>query len=110
MSEATEHPPLEKCPKCGCEDLFTRKDFPQKLGLLLVIGAALAFLILATFPRTFYIGVWILVAVTTIDAILFFFVPRITTCYRCRADLRGHPINPRHHAFELSVAEKYRTH
>ena len=29
--------PLTKCAKCGCNDLFVRKDFPQKLGLSLVI-------------------------------------------------------------------------
>ena len=99
---------LTDCPACGCRDLFLRKDFPQKLGLGLVAGAAVAFLVLAAFPRTFYIGVWVLVGVTLVDAALYFVVPTITTCYRCRADYRRRAINPDHHGFELAVAEKYR--
>jgi hypothetical protein len=98
---------LTKCPACGCDELFLRKDFPQKLGLSLVIGAAVAFLAFAAFPGTFYIGVWVLVVVTAIDAGLYFLVPTITTCYRCRADFRGRPINPKHEGYELAVGEKY---
>jgi hypothetical protein len=56
----------------------------------------------------FYIGVWVLVGVTLLDAALYFLVPTITTCYRCRTDFRGRPINPKHHAYELSIGEKYR--
>src|SRR5690349_8716319 len=98
---------LTKCPACGCEELFLRKDFPQKLGLGLVVGAAVAFLVLAAVPGTFYIGVWVLVGVTVVDGLLYFLVPTITTCYQCRADYRGRPINPAHGGFELAVAEKY---
>jgi hypothetical protein len=96
------------CPHCGCREFFVRKDFPQKLGLSLVIAAAILFLILAARPSTFYIGVCVLLAVTLIDAVLYFFVGRVTTCYKCRADFRDHPINPAHGPFELAVAEKYR--
>ena len=85
-----------------------RKDFPQKLGLGLVVVAGVVFLILAARRSTFYVGVWVLVAVTLIDALLYWFVPRVTTCYKCRADFRGRPIHPEHGAFELAVAEKYR--
>jgi len=100
--------PLEICPNCGCPDLFVRKDFPQKIGLLIVATAALTFFILAANPHRFYIGAWVLVAAAVIDALLYLFVPKITTCYRCRADFRNVPINPRHDGFELSIGEKYR--
>ena len=100
--------PLIACPACGCRDLFIRKDFPQKLGLSVVALAAIAFLVLAARPATFYLGVWVLVAAAVLDAALFFFVPKITVCYRCRAEFRGHPLNPKHGPFELAVAEKYR--
>ena len=99
---------LTVCPACGCRDLFIRKDFPQKLGLGVVVVAGVAFLFLAARPATFYIGVWVLVASAAVDAVLFFFVPKITICYRCRAGFRGRPLNPRHGPFELAVAEKYR--
>ena len=100
-------PLLEACPKCGCGDLFVRKDFPQKLGVTLVILAAVAFLILAAWRETFWIGAMILAIAAVIDALFYIFVPRITVCYRCRAEFRG-PINPKHVGFELATGEKYR--
>ena len=100
--------PLDTCPNCGCPDLFVRKDFPQKLGLLIVVAAGIAFLILAANSHTFYLGVWVLLGATALDALLYLFVPRITVCYRCRAEFRDVPVNPKHHGFELSTGEKYR--
>jgi len=99
---------LEVCPKCGCRDLFIRKDFPQKLGLTFVILAAVAFLILAAWRETFWIGASILAGAAVIDALFYIFVPKITVCYRCRGEFRG-AINPKHHGFELAVGEKYRS-
>lgn len=106
--ETTPNQPLEACPQCGCRDLFVRKDFPQKLGLAIVVAAGLGFLALAANPHTFYLGVWVLLAAVLVDGVLYFFVPKITVCYRCRAEFRRIPINPKHEGFELSVAEKYR--
>jgi len=76
--------------------------------MTIVVLAAVSFLVLAAWPRTFYIGVMILVAAAVVDFMLYFFLPKITVCYRCRAEFRG-PINPGHHGFELAVAEKYRS-
>jgi hypothetical protein len=87
--------------------MFVRKNFPQKLGLLLVILAALAFLLLAARRETFWIGGMILAIAAGIDVLLYALVPKITVCYRCRAEFRG-PINPKHGGFELAVGEKYR--
>lgn len=101
--------PLAACPACGCRDLFVRKDFPQKTGLAIVLGAAVAFLVLAARPRTFYLGVWVLVGAVILDGLLYAFVPRVTVCYRCRKEFRRIPINPAHQGFELAVAEKYRS-
>jgi len=101
--------PLMSCPHCGCRDLFIRKDFPQKTGLLVVVFAGVAFLALAARRGTFYLGVWVLVAAAAVDALLYAFVPKVTTCYRCRSDFRGVPLNPGHGPFELPVAEKYRS-
>ena len=100
--------PLESCPKCGCADLFVRKDFPQKLGLAIVVGASLTFLVLASRPRYFYVGALVLVVAVIVDAIIYLLVGKVTVCYRCRAEFRGAPINPAHEGFELAVAEKYR--
>ena len=99
---------LTACPKCGCREMFIRKAFPQKLGLGIVVVAALAFLFLAASRQRFYLGAIVLVAAAAIDALLYFFVPKMTVCYRCRAEFRGVPINPKHQSFELAVGEKYR--
>src|SRR3954452_20103109 len=96
---------LSACPACGCRDLFVRKDFPQKLGLAIVLAAGVAFIVLAVRPRTFYIGVWVLVGSVVLDGLLYFIVPRVTVCYRCRKEFRRVPINPAHGGFELAVAE-----
>ena len=107
-SQLSDAPPLVACPKCGCRDLFIRKAFPQKLGLMLVILAAVTFLILASSRTHFWIGIAVLLGAAAIDALLYLVVPKITVCYRCRAEFRDVPINPQHEAFELAVAEKYR--
>src|SRR5689334_10290817 len=98
--DSTTRVPLETCPACGCGDLFVRKDFPQKLGLGLVIVAGIAFIVLAARPATFWIGAWVLVGAAVIDAILYAMVGRVTVCYRCRAEFRDVPVNPSHHGFE----------
>jgi hypothetical protein len=100
--------PLTQCPSCGCRDLFIRKDFPQKLGLAIVVIAAVAFLLLASSRLHFYVGAIVLIAAAAIDAAMYAFVPKITVCYRCRSEFRDTPINPAHEGFELAIAEKYR--
>src|SRR5437763_16915670 len=106
MNERGDEPArLSQCPACGCRDLFIRKDFPQKLGLSIVIVAALAFLILAASRSNFYLAAAILIVAVLIDAVLYTIVPKITVCYRCRAEFREAPINPEHRGFELAVAE-----
>src|SRR3954471_3640142 len=100
--------PLKPCPACGCRDLFIRKNFPQKLGLFIVFLAAGTFLILAASRTYFYLGAVVLLVAAAIDAALYAFVPKITVCYRCRAEFKQHPINPEHQGFELAIGEKYR--
>jgi hypothetical protein len=88
--------------------MFVRKDFPQRLGLSLVIIAAVTFLVLAAWRSSFYLGAIVLVIAVIVDAVLFAIVPKLTVCYRCRREFRDVPINPEHHGFELAIGEKYR--
>ncbi len=93
--EGDAGPPLETCPICGFEELYARKDFPRKLGLLVVaIGAALSI------PTNFISLIVVLVA----EAALYPFVPSLTGCYRCRSLFRGPPRNPDHRSFEHGIA------
>ena len=101
--------PLSTCPRCGCRELFIRKDFPQKLGIAIVIVAAIAFLILASSRQRFYLGALVLLAAAAVDFVLYALVPKITVCYRCRAEFRDVPLNPEHGGYELAVGEKYKS-
>jgi hypothetical protein len=100
--------PFTTCPNCGCRDLFIRKAFPQKLGLAIVVAAAVAFLVLAASRQRFYLGVIVLCVAAAVDAVLYLVVGRMTVCYKCRAEFRDAPINPDHEGFDLAIAEKYR--
>jgi hypothetical protein len=99
---------LTFCPNCGCRDLFVRKDFPQKIGLTLVVLAGLTFIVLAASRQRFWIGVMVLAGASIVDALLYLLVPKLTVCYRCRSEFRGVPTNPEHGGFELAVGDKYR--
>ena len=85
-----------------------RKDFPQKLGIAIVLIAAISFLVLASWRSRFYLGAIVLCIAVIIDALLYAIVGRVTVCYRCRAEFRDHLINPKHEGFELAIGEKYR--
>jgi len=100
--------PLSVCPRCGCREMFIRKDFPQKLGITIVILAAVAFLMLASSRQRFYLGALVLLAAAAVDAVLYAIVPKITVCYRCRAEFRNAPLNPEHGGYELAIGEKYK--
>src|SRR5438132_14381352 len=86
--------PLSACAQCGWRDLFVRERFSQKVGLVLVIGAAVAFLILAARRETFYLGVAVLIGVVILDVILYPLFGQTTECYRCRQNFPRAPINP----------------
>ncbi len=97
---------VTRCAACDGVEFFIRKDFPQKLGLILVaifglIASVFYYFenILATFGT--------LATPVVIDAAIYFFVGRVTVCYRCRAEYRGGVYNPNHHGFDLATSEKY---
>jgi hypothetical protein len=97
---------LKRCPVCGCRELFVRKDFPQKLGLTLVILAAVTALALFTTGN----GLWafaVLGAMAVIDACVYLFTGKLLVCYRCRSEFRDTPIGD-HEPWELATGEKYR--
>ncbi|HEV2295244.1 MAG TPA: hypothetical protein VGR35_15435 [Tepidisphaeraceae bacterium] len=100
--------PLSACPRCGCGELFIRKDFPQKLGIAIVVIAGVTFLVLAASRQRFYLGVLVLLAAVAVDLVLYAIVPKMTVCYRCRSEFRNVPLNPAHGGYELAVGEKYR--
>ena len=98
---------LCKCLVCPSVDLFVRKNFPQRLGVtIVVVGFALScvtwFLYkpIATFA--------ILLATALLDVVLYVLVGEVIECYRCQARYGGMDNPSSHEAFDLEVHERYR--
>lgn len=95
------------CLACGCNDLWRQKDFPAKLGLMLVGAGA----ILSTIAWKMYRPLWaigILMAFALVDLVLFAIMPDVLVCYRCGTRHRHPPTDETVPRFDLEVAERYR--
>lgn len=95
------------CLACPSRELFVRKDFPQRLGVLLVavgiIGSSIAWYY-ANLAWTF----GILFTTALADLALFALVGDALMCYRCGAQYRGVAEMDAHGEFNLETHEKYR--
>jgi DNA-directed RNA polymerase subunit RPC12/RpoP len=98
---------VRRCLVCPSHDLYVRKDFPQRLGVLLVaigiIGSSVAWYY-ASLGWTF----GILFATAFADLLLFTLVGNSLMCYRCGAQYRGVAEMESHGQFNLETHEKYR--
>jgi len=94
------------CVVCSSRELFLRKDFPQLLGLSIVIGG----LSLSCVTWYFY-RLWetfaLLFASALADVVLYALVGNVLTCYRCYAEYRS-VSQSEHTAFDLEVHERHR--
>jgi len=91
---------LEACLACGCTELYRHRDFNQKLGLGIVALGVLLWLLLGTF--------WPMVVAAALDLLLYFLLPDVAICYRCKAhhrDFEGIAETP---PFDLERHEHYR--
>jgi len=95
-----------RCLVCGCTDLWRQKDFPQRLGLLMVgMGIVSSTIAYAFWHPGLSLG--ILMAFALVDFLLFFFMRDVLVCYRYGARHGGfEPVS--HAAFDLEVSERYR--
>ncbi len=96
---------VDRCAVCDAAELFVRKDFPQGLGLLIVVVFGLSAVYCFTFSVVF---AWaVLTCAALLDLIIYAAVGRVTTCYACRAEYRKGNLNPDHEGFDLATSEKY---
>ena len=96
---------LDVCAACGSTEMFVRKDFPQALGVLVVLVAgAISLMFLKSDLRIAY-GV-LLIAIL-VDLALYLKTGVVTSCYACRAEYRKVTPNPSHEGFDLATSEKY---
>lgn len=104
---AYEHGELHRCLVCPSTDLFVRKDFPQRVGVTIVvlgIGASCITWGYGYSNATFAV----LFATALVDFVLWFFVPNCLNCYRCDAQYRGLKGLEKHDGFNLETHERYR--
>jgi len=98
---------LRRCLVCPGTELFARKDFPQRLGVGIVVagfvGSCVTWawrLLVPTFA--------ILFATALLDVILYLLMPECLTCYRCAARYRGDGVADDAGGFDLETHEKHR--
>ncbi len=97
----------KRCLCCGCEDLWRQKDFPQRLGLLMV-GMGILFSTIAWARMEPVIAIAILMGFALIDMVLFVVMPDVLVCYRCGARHRHAQPPEEHPRFNLELHERYR--
>lgn len=97
---------LARCMVCPSTDLFVRKDFPQRLGVgIVVVGLAAS--CVAWGMRELVATFAILFATALFDLVLYLLVPDCIACYRCGARYRGadaEGVGP----FDLETHERHR--
>lgn len=98
---------LKRCPVCGCRDIFSRRDFPQRFGMVVVVIAAVTSVVMFAMGLVLW-AIGVLAAVVVLDFVVIMFVRRCLVCYRCRSEFRDVMIDKRHHSYELAIGEKYR--
>ena len=96
-----------RCLTCGCDDLWRQKDFPQRLGLLIVGLGILLSTIAWWHMRPFWaIGILMLFALG--DMLLYAVMNDVLVCYRCGARHRSAQPGEQHRGFDHETAERHR--
>ena len=98
---------LTCCPVCASEELFIRKNFSQRLGLLIILIGFIASGI-AWYYYWPYLSYGILLASALVDLLLYQLVGNLLQCYRCHSEYRGVGFGPDQQGFDLVIHERYR--
>jgi DNA-directed RNA polymerase subunit RPC12/RpoP len=98
---------IERCLVCPSTELYARKDFPQRLGVALVVAGFVG----SSIAWANYQVLWsfaILFGTALVDLLLYLVMGESLTCYRCHAQYRGFEEIERHGGFDLETHERYR--
>jgi len=98
---------LQRCLVCPSTELFRRKDFPQRVGVGIVV-AGLAASCVAWAMRELVATFAILFGTALLDVVLYFLMPECLTCYRCGARYSGDGVAESFGGFDLETHEKHR--
>jgi uncharacterized protein (DUF983 family) len=100
-------PALPACAVCGNHEIYKRKDFPQWLGMSILLVAV----VLSTVTYYSYQKWWswsFLIGSAIIDGVMYLMVGDVLVCYRCEAQHRGCTTTESHQPFEITIGERYR--
>jgi hypothetical protein len=92
---------VDRCCVCGYEHLHIRKDFPRRLGLAIVLVAAVLCFTKITPPGWFFLP---LVVASVVDLLLYQVIPWKVVCYVCETEYRRTKPLPGLQPFDLAVA------
>jgi hypothetical protein len=98
---------LPTCLVCGNHELYKKKDFPQWLGMTILLVA----IVLSTVTYYSYEKWWswsFLIGSAIIDGVMYLMVGDVLVCYRCQAHYRGFTAKDAHQPFEIAIGERYR--
>jgi len=98
---------VSRCLVCPSRELFVRKDFPQRLGVAIVI-AGFAASSVAWYYHQVIATYAILLGTALVDVILFLVMGNVLECYACHAQYRGARDLEEHGTFDLEVHERHR--
>ena len=96
-----------RCLVCPSTELFVRKDFPQRLGVTIVLLGFLGSSIAWAMHKIFW-AYGILFATALVDVLLYVLMGNLLECYRCHAQYRGLASRDDQEGFQLEIHEKYR--
>ncbi|NDC53257.1 MAG: hypothetical protein EBZ74_02955 [Planctomycetia bacterium] len=100
-------PRLRRCVVCPSTELFSRKDFPQRAGVAIVV-AGFAASCVAWAWRELVLTFAILFGTALVDVVLYVLMPECLSCYRCGARYRGAGVGGTFAGFDLETHEKHR--
>jgi DNA-directed RNA polymerase subunit RPC12/RpoP len=98
---------INRCVICPSRELFARKDFPQRLGVALVVIGFIGSSIAWSRYHVFWTFA-ILFGTALVDLLLYIVMGESLTCYRCGAQYRGFEEIERHGGFDLETHERHR--
>jgi len=95
-----------RCGFCGNRAFFVQRDFDQRIGCaIMALSISAAIFVGAKFGWIWFTPV--LLATVLIDWVLALTIKPVTICYRCDAEYRDVPPNPRHRPYDPHVGERY---
>jgi hypothetical protein len=98
---------LQRCLVCPSRDVYLRKDFPQRLGVWIVVLGFAASTVTWAYSRPIWTFA-ILFATALVDVVLYLVMPNAVSCYHCGAQYRGLPHCDGYSGFDLETHERHR--